>query len=138
MRLLFDENVPFVNVETLRKLGIPTEMMHATEVGLGGKPDTEVIPFCRKEGFVLVTEDQNIRRNPHEVAALREAGIGFVEVRVSKNATLLQRHQVYVMGIEKLISAASQDPPFCLILTRDGVREDNIGATIKRNKRRRR
>lgn len=127
--------MPIRNVEILRELVPEANISHVAELGLSGKLDVEVIPYCRQHGLVLVTEDQNIRRNPLEVAALKAAGIGFVEVRISKHANLLQRHQVYVNGIEKLVKAARQEPPFCLVLTRDGIREDGLNAVLRKKRR---
>lgn len=127
--------MPIRNVEILRELGVEADISHVVELGLSGKLDVEVIPYCRQHGFVLVTEDRNIRRNPLEVAALKSAGIGFVEVRISKQANLLQRHQVYVNGIEKLVKAVRQQPPFCLVLTRDGIREDGLNSALRKGRR---
>lgn len=136
-RLLFDENVPIKNVLVLRELQDDVEVHHVTELGLTGALDTEVIPYCRQNGFVLVTEDQNIRRNPHEVAALKASGIGFIEVRVSAKATLLARHAVYVNNFaDGILEALSRPLPFCYVMTKDGLRDDGVGRLVKKARKR--
>jgi hypothetical protein len=121
----------------LRELQDEVEVHHVTELGLTGALDTEVIPYCKKNGFVLVTEDQNIRRNPHEVAALKSAGIGFIEVRISSKAGLLARHAVYVSNlVGGLTMVVSQQPPFCYVMTKDGLREDGVGRLVKKARKR--
>ncbi|MGQ0511912.1 MAG: hypothetical protein ACT4P9_15015 [Betaproteobacteria bacterium] len=45
----------------------------------GDAPDTEWIPQVAHRGWVLITKDKNIRRNPLERAAYEQAGLrGFV------------------------------------------------------------
>lgn len=67
----------FVVAEALRATGAKVEV-HLDHFP-GSTPDTEWLPEVGRRGWVLVTKDQNIRRNPLERAAYESARIrGFV------------------------------------------------------------
>lgn len=67
----------YVVAEALRAAGARVEV-HLDHFP-GDKPDTEWIPEVGKRGWVLITKDQNIRRNPLERAAYESAKLrGFI------------------------------------------------------------
>ena len=67
----------YVVAEALRAAGANVEV-HLDHVR-GDAPDLDWIPVVGKHGWVLITKDQNIRRNPLERAAYEAAKLrGFV------------------------------------------------------------
>lgn len=67
----------YLVAEKLREAGATVEV-HLDHFR-GDAPDTEWIPVVGRKGWVLITKDQNIRRNPLERAAYAAAKLrGFV------------------------------------------------------------
>lgn len=67
----------YVVAEALRAAGAKVEV-HLDHFS-GDAPDTEWLPEVGRRGWVLITKDQNIRRNPLERDAYRSAGVrGFI------------------------------------------------------------
>ena len=67
----------YVVADALRKAGASVEV-HIDHF-LQSAPDLEWIPEIGERGWVLITRDANIRRNPRERAAYEDAGLrGFV------------------------------------------------------------
>lgn len=67
----------YIVAEALRAAGANVEV-HLDHFA-GNAPDTEWLPEVGARGWVLITKDQNIRRNPLERAAYEHAGVrGFV------------------------------------------------------------
>jgi hypothetical protein len=67
----------YIVAERLRAAGATVEV-HLDHFA-GDAPDTEWIPEVARRGWVLITKDKNIRRNPLERAAYEQAGLrGFV------------------------------------------------------------
>lgn len=76
MILLLDENLPRRVAEALNVLGT-VEAAHVTKYLPPGTPDIQVSAFLAdKPDWVLVTQDERIRKRPHELAALRKAHAG--------------------------------------------------------------
>lgn len=75
MILLLDENMPPRVADALNALGT-VAAYHVTKHLPPGTPDVEVFAFLAdKPEWVLVTQDEKIRRRPHELAALRRANV---------------------------------------------------------------
>jgi hypothetical protein len=67
----------YVVAEALRKAGARVEV-HIDHFAQNA-PDVEWIPEVGRRGWVLITKDENIRRNPRERAAYQEAKLrGFI------------------------------------------------------------
>lgn len=67
----------YVVADLLRAAGAKVEV-HLDHFS-GDAPDTQWIPQVAQRGWVLITKDKNIRRNPLERAAYERAGLrGFV------------------------------------------------------------
>lgn len=76
MILLLDENLPRRVAEALNVLGT-VEAAHVTKYLPPGTPDVEVCAFLAdKRDWVLVTQDERIRKRPHELAGLRQGQVG--------------------------------------------------------------
>jgi predicted nuclease of predicted toxin-antitoxin system len=74
--LLLDENMPPRVADALHALGT-VEAYHVTKYLPRGATDVEVFAFLAdKSDWILVTQDDKIRRRPHELAALRAANVG--------------------------------------------------------------
>lgn len=76
MILLLDENMPPRVADAWHALGT-VEAYHVTKHLPRGTPDVEVFEFlAERPTWVLVTQDEKIRKRPHELAALRRARVG--------------------------------------------------------------
>lgn len=76
MILLLDENMPSRVADALGALGT-VEVHHVTKFLPRGAKDVEIFAFlANKADWVLVTQDEKIRRRPQELAALRRAHAG--------------------------------------------------------------
>jgi predicted nuclease of predicted toxin-antitoxin system len=73
--LLLDENMPPKVADALHALGT-VEAYHVTKYLPRGTADVEVFAFLADKDWVLVTQDERIRKRPHELAALRGANVG--------------------------------------------------------------
>src|SRR6185503_18836949 len=74
--------------DILRKAGAKTEV-HLDHFA-GDTPDIAWIPEVARRDWVLITKDQNIRRNPLERTAYKDAKLrGFVATGKDMNATEL-------------------------------------------------
>ena len=60
MRILTDENVPRSMVQALRNANHDTAT--ASELGLSGRPDIDLLLFCNQNGRILVTNDKDFGR----------------------------------------------------------------------------
>lgn len=58
MRLLFDENVEGALFRGLLRRLPWVDAVRAVDVGLGGKPDAEVLAWAAQEGRVVVSRDR--------------------------------------------------------------------------------
>ncbi|MEN2983030.1 MAG: DUF5615 family PIN-like protein [Thermus sp.] len=58
MRLLFDENVEAALPRALHRRRPGVDAVRAVEVGLGGRPDEEVLAWAAREGRVVVSRDR--------------------------------------------------------------------------------
>jgi hypothetical protein len=75
VRFLLDENTSSVVVEVLRKLG-QTNVDHILDHFPVGTKDPEWIPAVARKGFLIVTQDKALVRNPAEVAAIYQYRLG--------------------------------------------------------------
>ena len=67
MKVLLDQNVYFEMAALLRDAGYDAQ--HARELGLARAPDDEIIRFAARDGFVVVTHDEDF----HALLALSGA-----------------------------------------------------------------
>ena len=84
-------------------------------------PDVVWIPEVTQRGWVILTKDREIRRNPEELAALRAAGARYVclsaqGMRGEQQAACLIRHWKTVEGVVQ-----TRKPPVISTITRSGV-----------------
>lgn len=76
MILCLDENLPPVVARSLDALGL-CGARHIVDLGWKGWRDEDIFgAIAAKGGWFLLTQDKNIRRNPHQRDALHRAGIG--------------------------------------------------------------
>jgi len=87
----------------------------------GDTPDLEWIPAVAHRNWVLITKDQNIRRNPLERAAYEVAALrGFVVTGKDMNATELGELLVHCLpGMVR--RAAGRPGPLLFTISRDGI-----------------
>ncbi len=69
-----DENLSRRIAKALTALGHRAE--HLLDHLPQGTPDTEYFPFVAEKGWFVLTQDQRIRKRPHERKALLDAEIG--------------------------------------------------------------
>lgn len=84
-------------------------------------PDTEWIPEVAKHDWVLITKDQNIRRNPLERAAYRAAKLrGFIATGKDMNAKELG--ELLVRCLTGMVRRAAGRPgPLLFTISRGGT-----------------
>lgn len=75
MRLFFDENMPQKVAAALQALGV-CEAQHVLDELGTGTPDEEVFRFLSEKDWLLITQDDRIRRRPQQRRALLDAGLG--------------------------------------------------------------
>jgi hypothetical protein len=87
----------------------------------GDLPDTDWIPKVAARGWVLITKDQNIRRNPLEVAAYRASRLrGFVATGKDMNAQELGT--LLVQCLHGMVRrAAGRTGPLLFTISRGGT-----------------
>lgn len=104
--------------QALRDAGIPFEahrdhFAHDT-------PDTDWLREVGRRGWLVLTRDQNIRRKPDELAALREADV-ILFALTSGNLSAQETAEVVVGAWPKMKRmAAAIKPPAIFSLTRGG------------------
>lgn len=105
--------------EALRSAGANVEV-HLDRFA-GDTPDMEWIPEVGRRGWVLITKDQNIRRNPLERAAYVAARLrGFVVTGKDMNAQELG--SLLVLCLPGMVRRAAGRPgPFLFTISRYGV-----------------
>lgn len=107
-------------------------VVHVRDTGLPlTTSDQEWARFCRQNRLVFITEDQAIRRRPEEAEAFAKARVGYVEVRI-KAAVGAERLSVYASNADELISLLDRTTPFCVVMTRSGIRDAQIGSRSRR------
>ena len=74
MRFFVDNNLGHALARGMRAFGEPVE--HLTEHFPEDAPDTEWLKYIGAGGFFLITRDDNIRRNPAELKAFKDNGVG--------------------------------------------------------------
>lgn len=78
-----------------------------------GTGDEQVFSFAAAEGWLLVTQDANIRRKPHQRAALIQAGIGAF-ILTGRAQRSVEDMMAFLLGRFTDINAlaAATTPPF--------------------------
>lgn len=109
----------FQVAEALRAVGAKVEV-HLDHFA-GDMPDVDWIPEVGRRGWVLITKDQNIRRNPLERAAYHAARVrGFVVT--GKDMTGAELAAVAVRCLPGMVRRAAGRPgPFLFTISRYGV-----------------
>lgn len=87
----------------------------------GDAPDTEWIPEVARRGWVLITKDKNIRRNPLERAAYEQAGLrGFVATGGDLSGKDLG--ELLVRCLDGMTRRAHKRPgPLLFAISRNGI-----------------
>jgi predicted nuclease of predicted toxin-antitoxin system len=109
---LFDENMPPRVAAALQALGT-CEARHVVDHLPRGTPDEQVFEFAAARGWVLVTQDIRIRRNPHQRAALLQAGIGAF-ILTGRGGRSVEQMMIFLLERfpHILEAAAATRPPF--------------------------
>lgn len=105
--------------EILRAAGAKIEV-HLDHFA-GDTPDIDWIPEVARRDWVLITKDQNIRRNPLERTAYKEAKLrGFVATGKDMNAKELG--ELLVRCLPGMVRRTLGKPgPLLIAISRDGV-----------------
>ena len=74
MTFLFDENISPAIVRALKELGKP--VAYVTDVLPRGTDDLTIFRKLGELEWILVTQDQNIKRKKHEREAMKQAMLG--------------------------------------------------------------
>jgi hypothetical protein len=83
-------------------------------------PDTEWLEVVGKRGWFVLTRDEEIERNPLEVAALREANVGAF-ILVARRLNRYQITKAIQLALPDMIRATRQyTKPFIIRIYRDG------------------
>lgn len=87
----------------------------------GDKPDNEWIPEVAKRDWILITKDQNIRRNPLERAAYESSGLrGFVAT--GKDMSGRELGELLVLCLPGMVRrAAGRQGPSLYAISRGGI-----------------
>lgn len=102
----------------LRNAGIPFEA-HRDHFA-HNTPDPDWLREVGRRGWLVLTRDQNIRRKPDELAALREAGV-ILFALTSGNLSAQETAEIVVGAWPKMKRmAAATNPPAIFSLTRGG------------------
>lgn len=117
MILFFDENIPPKVPQALQVLGT-CEARHLVDHLPRGTSDEEIFAFLSLQGWILVTQDERIRRNPHQRKALVDAGIGVV-ILTGRAQRTVDQTMIFMLGIiPKLLPEITKlTPPFILGVT---------------------
>lgn len=112
MIFLFDENMPPRVAAALQALGT-CEARHVVDHLPRGTPDEEVFAFAAAQGWLLLTQDARIRRNPHQRAALRQAGIGAF-ILTGRGGRSVEQMMIFLLERfpEILEAAVTTTPPY--------------------------
>lgn len=119
MKYLFDENLPKKLADALASLGLPVEHVEAHD--LTQTPDQDIFEYCRKNGYALISADLRIHRDKAERAALKESGIGVVEVNLG-NTKLFDQAKHFLDRADELASILEEKPPFHYQMNSRGIR----------------
>ena len=74
MTFLFDENISPAIVRALKELGKP--VAYITDILPRGTDDLTIFRKLSELDWILVTQDQNIKRKKHEREAMKQAMLG--------------------------------------------------------------
>ena len=109
----------YVVADALRAAGATVEV-HIDHF-LQDAPDVAWIPEVAKRGWILITKDEHIRRNPLERAAYEEAGLrGFVVT--GRDMTGLELGALLVRSLPAMVRRVAGRPgPSLFTLSRNGV-----------------
>jgi predicted nuclease of predicted toxin-antitoxin system len=105
-------------VSALREAGASVEA-HADHFAPDA-PDTEWLPVVSEKGWIVLTKDANLRRNPLEIRAIAEA-----EARVfilnSGNLSRQETIDIFVGALKRIKNfAQGNQPPFIARIDRRG------------------
>jgi hypothetical protein len=119
-----DENMPPKVAAALQALGT-CEARHLVDHLPRGTTDEEIFRFLAAKGWILLTQDIRIRRNPHQRRALRDSGIGafFLTGRAERS---VEEMMVFLLGRLPLIIAYADahDPPYLVSVPDRGQLEE--------------
>lgn len=125
MTLLFDENIPPGIVAALRHLN--HDVTHVSEHHLRRTPDAEIFRLVAAQGWGFVTRDKDIRRDPHQRAALREAGVGAFFYTGSSKRTLDEQTILILRTIGAMEALAQRTLPPYIFSVSDQAKIERIG-----------
>lgn len=111
MILFFDENMPPRVADALRALGT-VEAWHLTQHLPRGTPDEEVFAFLAGKDWLLVTQDERIRKRPHQRQALLAAGVGAFILTGRADRNVEQTLQFLLSRLDEMRRLAGAARPF--------------------------
>ncbi|MGH7603363.1 MAG: DUF5615 family PIN-like protein [Gemmatimonadaceae bacterium] len=124
MIFFFDENMPPKVAAALQTLGT-CEARHLVDYLPRGTADEEIFQFVAAKGWLLLTQDIRIRRNPHQREALKASGIGsfFLTGRAERS---VEQMMVLLLDRLPLIKAYAEThrPPYTVSIPDRGQLEE--------------
>lgn len=101
------------------------EARHLVDYLPRGTADEEIFRFLAEKGWILLTQDIRIRRNPHQRRALKDSGIGafFLTGRADRS---VEQMMVFLLGRLALIIAYAEahSPPYIVSVPDRGQLEE--------------
>jgi predicted nuclease of predicted toxin-antitoxin system len=103
--------------EALQNLGVEVEF-HKDHFA-PDSPDTEWLTIVSQRGWIVLTKDENIGRNPLEIRAMASSNAK-VFALVSGNLNTLQMRTIFAEAIDKIDKfARGNQPPFIAKIYKD-------------------
>jgi hypothetical protein len=106
-------------------------VVFAKDVGMQHEDDAVLIEHCGAKRLAFVTEDKRIRMKDYYIAVIKDAGIGFVEVKFKK-ATFEYKNGVYKRFMDSFPEFVKHPRPFCVVLHHEGFRFAALDACVTR------
>lgn len=105
-------------VQALRAAG--AEVVVHDEVFRQDTPDTKWLAEAGRRGWVVLTKDSAIRRNPHERAMFHEASVR-VFALTRKDLSGAEMAELFVRALPGMLRRARKvEPPFTFSIARNG------------------
>jgi predicted nuclease of predicted toxin-antitoxin system len=109
MKILVDENVPMMTVQSLREMG--HDVLDFRDTADEGKADEALWGICQHQGRLLVTTDKGFTQNRDE----QHHGILIVRLRQPN------RHKIHKRVMRAITQFSEKEWPGLLVVVRDMV-----------------
>jgi hypothetical protein len=117
--LFFDRNLGRSIPQAFRMLGIPDTIEAHHEHFPHDVQDDVWLAEVGARGWIVVTQDYKFHRRPHELAAIKQHGVGVFYVW-GAGATMWEVARVFVAAYDRICEAASTPRPFVYRVHKDG------------------